>query len=163
MCHPAVLAAVSIAGSLAGGAAQAQGAQQQAEAQAQAEEQRAKLAERQKDINQTQGSFERKRTLEQYEKSLGFNRAAGAERGLSETGSLTDIADDNAFEAAQSIEAIRYRAEGQRGNLTFEANAARQRAQSHRKAGRIGAFSAMLGGVTGAFTTLGNAVYARDK
>lgn len=163
MCHPAILTAVSIAGSLAGGVTQAQGIRQQAEAQAQAEEQRARLAERQKEINQTQASFERGRTLEQYEKTLGFNRAAGAERGLSDTGSLTDIADDNAFEAAQSIEAIRFRAEGQRDNLTFEADAARRRASSQRKAGRIGAFGAVLGGVTSAFTTLGNLDYGQGK
>ena len=48
MCHPAILAAVSVAGSLAGGAVQAQGARQQADAQAKAEERRAELADRQK-------------------------------------------------------------------------------------------------------------------
>ncbi len=121
MCHPAILAAVSVAGSLAGGAVQAQGARQQADAQAKAEERRAELADRQKAVNQTQASFERKRTLDKYERALGFNRAAGAERGLSQTGSLNDVANDNAFEAAQSIEAIRYGAEGKRDNLTFEA------------------------------------------
>ncbi|WP_305986123.1 hypothetical protein [Roseibium sp. MMSF_3544] len=159
MCHPAVIAAVSVAGSLAGSAVQAQGIRQQADAQARAEERRAELAERQKEVNQTQGSFERKRTLEQYQRIMGFNRAAGAERGLSETGSLTDVADDNAYEAAQNIEAIRYRVEGQRDNLTFEANTARERALSHRKSGRIGAFGAILGGATSALTTLGNTAY----
>lgn len=160
MCHPAVLAVVSVAGSLAGGAVQAQGIRQQANAQAKAEERRAQLAERQKDVNQTQASFERKRTLDQYQRVMGFNRAAGAERGLSETGSLTDVADDNAFEVAQNIEAIRYRAEGQRDNLTFEATTARERARSSRRAGRIGAAGAILGGVTDALTTLGNAAYS---
>lgn len=159
MCHPAILAAVSVAGSLAGGAVQAQGARQQADAQAKAEERRAELADRQKAVNQTQASFERKRTLDKYERALGFNRAAGAERGLSQTGSLNDVANDNAFEAAQSIEAIRYGAEGKRDNLTFEAKTARERAHSSRRAGRISATGAMLGGVTQAFTTLGNAAY----
>lgn len=162
MCEPvtAILTAVSIAGSLAGGAVQAQGIRQQAEANARAEERRADLADRQKEINQTQASFERKRTLNQLDRVLGFNRAEGAERGLSETGSLTDVADDNAFEAAQTIEAIRYRAEGERDNLTFEAGSARERAGSFRAGGRIGAAGAILGGVTGAFTTLGNAYYS---
>ncbi|MEE4012041.1 hypothetical protein V1T76_08275 [Roseibium sp. FZY0029] len=159
MCHPAILAAVSVAGSLAGGVVQAQGARQQADAQAKGEERRAELADRQKAVNQTQASFERKRTLDKYQRALGFNRAAGAERGLSQTGSLNDVADDNAFEAAQNIEAIRYGAEGKRDNLTFEARTARERAHSSRHAGRISATSAMLGGVTKAFTTLGNAAY----
>ncbi|WP_298986231.1 hypothetical protein [uncultured Roseibium sp.] len=160
MCHPAVLAAVSIAGSLAGGVVQAQGIRQQADAEAKAEERRAELADRQKSVNQTQASFERRRTLEQFARAGGYNRAAGAERGLSETGSLTDVADDNAYEAAQNIEAIRYRAEGQRDNLTFEARTARERAQSRRKAGQIGAAGAILGGATSAFTTLGKTVYS---
>jgi len=160
MCHPAVLAAVSIVGSLAGGVVQAQGIRQQSEAEAKAEERRAELAGRQKQVNQTQASFERKRTLERLDRLMGNNRAAGAERGLSETGSLTDVADDNAFEAAQDIEAIRYRAEGERDNLTFEARSARERARSQRQAGRIGAAGAILGGVTSAATTLGNAVYS---
>ncbi|TYC64224.1 hypothetical protein FMN50_01450 [Rhodobacterales bacterium] len=162
MCDPTVLAAVSIVGSLAGGAIQAQGIRQDADANARAEERRAEFAERQKEVNQTQASFERKRTMDQLDRVLGFNRAAGAERGLSETGSLSDVADDNAFEAAQSIEAIRYRADGERDNLTFEANTARERGRSYRKAGRIGAAGAILGGVTGAFTTLGNAYYGSD-
>ncbi|MDN3720115.1 hypothetical protein QW131_15260 [Roseibium salinum] len=138
---------------------QAQGMRQQADAQAKSEERRAQLADRQKEINQTQASFERRRTLEGLDKVLGNNRAAGAERGLSETGSLSDVADDNAYEAAHQIEAIRYRAEGQRDNLTFEAASARERARSSRRAGRIGAAGAILGGVTSAFTTLGNAYY----
>ncbi len=159
MCHPAVLAAVSIAGSLAGGVVQAQGIRQQANAKAKAEERRAEMAERQKSVNQTQASFERRRTLEQLDQAMGYNRAVGAERGLSETGSLTDVVDDNAYEAAQNIEAIRYRAEGQRDNLTFEAKTARERAQSSRRAGRIGAAGAILGGVTSAITTLGQTAY----
>ncbi|MET1411646.1 hypothetical protein ABVF61_05230 [Roseibium sp. HPY-6] len=159
MCHPAVIAAVSVVGSLAGSAVQAQGIRQQADAQAKAEERRAELAERQKEVSQTQGSFERKRTLESYQRIMGFNRAAGAERGLSETGSLSDVADDNAYETAQNIEAIRYRTEGQRDNLSFQANTARERATSHRKAGRIGAFGALLDGATSALTTLGDSAY----
>ncbi|POF29595.1 virion core protein, T7 gp14 family [Roseibium marinum] len=160
MCHPAILTAVSVLGSLAGGVVQAQGIRQQSEAEAQAEERRAQLTDRQKDVNQTQASFERKRTLERLDRVLGDNRAAGAERGLSETGSLTDVADDNAYEAAQDIEAIRYRAEGERGNLAFESSAARERAKSQRRAGRIGAAGAILGGATSAATTLGNAIYS---
>jgi len=159
MCHPAILTAVSVVGSLAGAATEAQGIRQQAEANAKAEERRAELAERQKEVNQTRASFERKRSMDQYQRIVGNNRAAGAERGLSETGSLTDVLNDNALEAAQTIEAIRYRAEGERGNLSFEAATARERAVSHRAAGRIGAQSAILGGVTGAFTALGNARY----
>lgn len=159
MCHPAILTAVSVIGSLAGAATQAKGIQQQAQANAQAEERRAEVAERQKEVNQTRASFERQRSLERHDRMLGYNRAAGAERGLSETGSLTDLQDDNALEAAQSIEAIRYRAEGESGSLSFEAATARERARSHRSAGRIGARGAMLGGLTGAATTLGNAYY----
>lgn len=163
MCEPATITLIatglSAASTTVGGLVRAQGIQQQAEAQAKAEERKAELAERQKAVNQTQGSFERKRTLEQYQKIMGFNRAAGAERGLSETGSLSDVADDNAYETAQNIEAIRYRVEGQRDNLTFEANTARERAASQRKAGRIGAFGAILGGATSSLTTLGNTAY----
>lgn len=163
MCEPSTIAlistAVATAGSLTGSVVQAQGVQQQSEAAAKAEERRAELAERQKEINQTQGSFERKRTLEQYRRIIGYNRAAGAERGLSETGSLTDVADDNAYETAQNVEAIRYRVEGQRDNLAFEANSARERAASHRQAGRIGAFGSILGGATRALTTLGKTAY----
>ncbi|WP_299817501.1 hypothetical protein [uncultured Roseibium sp.] len=147
-------------GSLAGGVVQAKGISQQAEAEAKAEERRAQLTDRQKEVNQTQASFERKRTLERLDRVLGNNRAAGAERGLSETGSLTDVADDNAYEAAQDIEVIRYRAEGERSNLTFESAAARERAKSQRRAGSIGAAGAILGGATGAATTLGNAIYS---
>ncbi len=160
MCHPAIVAAVSIAGSLAGGAIQAKGAREQAEARARAEERRAELADRQKEVNQTQGSFDRKRQLEEHQKIMGFNQAAGAERGLSYSGSLTDVADDNAREAAHSIEAIRYRVDGQRDNLTFEANSARERKQSHLRAGKLNALSAWVKAGTGAATTLGNAVYA---
>ncbi|PVB59310.1 hypothetical protein DCO57_22720 [Labrenzia sp. 011] len=149
-----------MAGTLAGGAVQARGIRQQADAEAQAEERRAQLADRQKDVNRTQASFERKRTLERLDRVLGNNRAAGAERGLSETGSLTDIADDNAYEAAQDIEAIRYRAEGEGDTLDFEARAARERARSQRRAGRIGATGAILGSITGAATTLGNGFYS---
>ncbi|WP_269580849.1 virion core protein, T7 gp14 family [Roseibium sp. Sym1] len=160
MCHPAILAAVSVAGSLAGAATQASGIRQQADANAKAEERRAEFAERQREVNQARASYERGRTLEHYARVLGNNRASGAERGLSESGSLTDVLNDNAHEAAQNIEAIRYRAEGERGNLTFEAATARERAQSHRAAGRIGARSAILGGLTSAATTLGNAFYS---
>jgi hypothetical protein len=163
MCHPAVIAAVSVVGSLAGGAVQAQGIRQQADAQAKAEERRAELADRQSQVNQTQASFERKRTLEQRERIHGQNRAVGAERGLSQTGSLVDVQNDTDYEIAQNIEAIRYRAEGQRDNLAFEANTARERAHSSRRAGRIGATSAILGGVTSAFTTLGNVSYQFSK
>ncbi|MES0811295.1 hypothetical protein ABLO27_17550 [Roseibium sp. SCPC15] len=159
MCHPAVLAAVSVAGSLAGGVVQAQGIRQQAEAQAKAEERRAELAERQKVVNQTQGSFERKRTLEQQQRIIGQNRAVGAERGLSETGSLVDVQNDSDYEAAQNIEAIRYRVDGQRDNLNFEAKTALERANSSRRAGRYGAASAIIGSATSAFTTLGSAFY----
>lgn len=163
MCEPGTIALISTAfaaaGSLAGSAVQAQGLRQQSEAAAVAEERRAELAERQKEINQAQGSFERKRTLEQYRRIIGHNRAAGAERGLSDTGSLTDVADDNAHDTAQNIEAIRYRVEGQRDNLTFEANTARERAMSHRQAGRISAFGSILGGATSALTTLGKSAY----
>lgn len=160
MCHPAIMAAVSVVGSLAGAATQANGIRQQAEANAHAEERRAELAERQRAVNQTQASFERGRTLERHARVLGSNRAAGAERGLSETGSLTDVLNDNAREAAQNIEAIRYRAEGERDTLGFEAATARERARSQRAAGRIGAQSALLGGVTNAATTLGKAIYS---
>jgi hypothetical protein len=159
MCHPAILTAVSVIGSLAGAATQASGIRQQAEANAKAEERRAELAERQKDVNQTRAAFERRRSLERHQQILGHNRAAGAERGLSETGSLVDLAEDNAREAAEDIEAIRFRAEGERGNLGFEAATARERARSHRTAGRIGARGAILGGITDAFTTLGRLPY----
>lgn len=159
MCHPAILAAVSVAGTLAGAATQASGIRQQAEANARAEERSAELAERQSAVNQTRASFERGRTLSHHARVLGANRAAGAERGLSETGSLTDVLDDNAREAAQTIEAIRYRAEGERDNLGFEAATARERARSHRTAGRIGAQGALLGGFATATTTLGRAFY----
>ncbi|GAB4512958.1 MAG: hypothetical protein Tsb0019_10010 [Roseibium sp.] len=159
MCHPAILTAVSVIGSLAGAATQANGIRQQAEANAKAEERRAELAERHKDVNQTRAAFERRRTLEQHRKIVGHNRATGAERGLSETGSLVDLADENAREAAEDIEAIRFRAEGERGNLAFEAATARERARSHRTAGRIGARSAILGGITDAVSTLGRLPY----
>ena len=159
MCHPAIVAAVSVAGSLAGAAVQSNGVRQQAEANARAEERRAELADRQKEVNQTQASFDRRRTLDQLQKVLASNRAAGAERGLSESGSLTDVMDDNSNEAAQTIEAIRYRAEGERDNLTFEAGSSRQRAQSYRQAGRMEAAGTMLGAFTGAATTLGGAFY----
>ena len=160
MCHPAVLAAVSVAGSLAGSVMQAQGVRQQAKAQAQAEERRAELAERQMETSQTQASFERKRTLDQRVRMLGQNRAIAAERGMSETGSLVDVQNDNDYEIAQNIEAIRYRAEGQRDNLVFEAKTAKERAQSSRRAGSIDATSALLGGITGGFTTLGGSFYS---
>lgn len=167
MCEPGTIAMISTAlataGSVAGSVVQAQGIKQQSEAAASAEERRAELAERQMEINQTQGSFERKRTLEQYRRVIGYNRAAGAERGLSETGSVTDVADDNAYETAQNIEAIRYRIDGQRDNLTFEANTARERAASYRQSGRIGAFGAILGGATSALTTLGKTAYQRAQ
>jgi hypothetical protein len=155
MCTPAI----AIAGTLLGGVVQAAGVQAQANAQADAEERRAKFAERQKEVNQTQASFDRKRTQQQLARILGNNRAAGAERGLSQAGSLVDVMDDNAFEAAQDLEAIRFKAEGERDNLTYEAQAARARASSARRAGRIGAFGAILGGVTSAATRLGKAYY----
>ncbi|MEJ8474594.1 virion core protein, T7 gp14 family [Roseibium algae] len=160
MC-PMALTAISVVGSLVGGGIQAAGIQSQANAQADAEERRAQLADRAKEVNQTQASFERKRSLQQLSKVIGNNRAAGAERGLSDTGSLVDVMDDNAYEAAQDLEAIRYRAEGERDNLTMEAADARSRASSSRKAGRIGAFGAALGGLTGAATSLGNSLYRR--
>ena len=159
MCHPAILAAVSVAGSLAGAATQAQGARQQAEANARAEERRAELAERQKEVNQTRASYERRRSIEQYQRVVGNNRAAGAERGLSEGGSLADVLNDNALEEAQNIEAIRYGAEGRRDNLSFDAATARERAGSYRAAGRIQARTALLGGFSSAVTSLGNAFY----
>lgn len=155
MCTPAI----AIAGTLLGGVVQAAGVQAQANAQADAEERRAKFAERQKEVNQTQASFDRKRTQQQLARILGNNRAAGAERGLSQTGSLVDVTDDNTLEAAQDMEAIRFKAEGERDNLTYEQKSARARARSARSAGRIGAFGAILGGVTSAATTLGKAYY----
>lgn len=158
MC-PMVLTAVSIAGSLAGGVVQAMGARQAAEAEAEAEERRALLAERQKEINQVQASFDTKRTRHKLARITGHNLAAGAERGLAQGGSLSDVLDDNAFEAAQDLEATRFASEGEAGNLTMEANDARARAKSHRRAGGILAFSSVLGGVSGAVTTLGNAMY----
>lgn len=160
MC-PMIMTAVSVIGGLAGAAVQAQGIQQQAEAEAQAEERRAELAERQKEVNQTQASFERKRSLNRLERVIGNNRAAGAERGLSETGSLVDVLEANELEAAHDLEAIRYGAEGERDNLTFEAISAKERAGSARQAGRIGAMGAWLGGITGAATTLGGSFYRR--
>ncbi|WP_289036006.1 hypothetical protein [uncultured Roseibium sp.] len=161
MCDPITLTAVSIGTSLVGGFVQASGVNAQASAEADAAERQALLAERAKEVNQTQASFERKRSLQQLSQVIGNNRAAGAERGLSDTGSLVDVMDDNAFEAAQDLEAIRYRAEGERDNLTMEASDARARGSSARKAGRIGSFGAVLGGVTGAATTLGNSFYRR--
>ncbi|MHA7777414.1 virion core protein, T7 gp14 family [Roseibium sp. M-1] len=159
MCHPAVVAAISVAGSLAGAAVQSNGLRQQAEANAKAEERRAELANRQKEVNQTQTSFERRRTMERHQQILASNRAVGAERGLSPTGSLVDAMDDTSNEAAQNIEAIRYRVEGERDNLTFKAKTALQRAQSHRQAGKYAVASTMLGGFTNAATTLGGAIY----
>jgi hypothetical protein len=153
--------ALAVAGSLIGGVIQGAGAIQQGNAQAAAEEARAKMAERQREINATQASFESQRTGQQLDRIRGNNRAAGAERGLSDTGSLVDVADDNNFEAAQDLEAIRYRAEGEHGNLLYEERAAKQRARSARTAGRIGGFGAVLGGVTSAATTLGNSYYSR--
>lgn len=161
MCHPAILTAVSVGLSVAGGAIQAQGIQQQAEAQAKAEERRAELAERQKEVNQTQASFERRRTLSRLDRVIGQNRAAGAERGLSETGSLVDVLEANQLEAAYDLEAIRYRSEGERDNLTFEAKTARERAASSREAGRIGAAGALFGGISSGFTTLGKSFFRR--
>lgn len=161
MCAPAILTAVSVGLSLAGGAVQAQGIQQQANAQAQAEERRAELAERQKEVNQTQASFERGRTLSRLQRVIGANRSVGADRGLSETGSLVDVIEDNQYEAATELEAIRYRSEGERDNLTFEANTARERADSAREAGRIGAAGALLGGFSQGVTTLGRSFYRR--
>ncbi|WP_150524029.1 virion core protein, T7 gp14 family [Roseibium sediminis] len=161
MCHPAVIAGVTAVASLAGGFIQGQGAQDAANAEAAAEERRAAMAERQQAINQTQASFERRRTLDQYQKVIGNNVAAGSERGLSDTGSLVDVMDDNAFEVSQDLEAIRFRAEGEQDNLAFEASEARQRAVSKRKAGKTAKFGAILGGVTGAVTTLGQSFYRR--
>ena len=155
MCTPAI----AVAGALLGGVVQAAGMQQQANAQADAEERRAKFAERQKEVNQTQASFDRKRTRQQLARILGNNRAAGAERGLSQVGSLVDVTDDNILEASQNMEAIRFKTEGERDNLTYEMQSARARADSARRAGRLGAFGAILGGVTNAATTLGKAYY----
>ncbi len=165
MCAPAIVAgigtALSVVGSVAGAAVQAQGIQQQAEAQAVAEERRAELADRQAEVNATQASFERKRVRNRLDRVIGQNRAEGAERGLSETGSLVDVQEDSNFEASQDLEAIRYRADGERDNLKFEAGSARQRAASSRQAGKIGAMGAYVGGFTSAATTLGNSFYRR--
>jgi type II secretory pathway pseudopilin PulG len=162
MC-PMALTALAVVGSLAGGVVQAMGAQQAADAEAEAEERRAQLAERAKEVNQVQASFDSKRTKQHLMRIHGNNRAAGAERGLAEGGSLTDVIDDNSYEAAQDLEARRFAAEGERDNLTMEAADARARADSARKAGGIAAFGSILGGVTSAFSTLGNAYYRRQS
>jgi|GEM_PF-2038364 len=163
MCDPVTIAltAVSAVGTLAGGMVQAQGIQQQAEAEARSEERRAELAERQKEVNQTQASYERKNVMDRLRRVQGQNRAVGAERGLSESGSLVDVMDDSEYEAGKELDAIRYGAEGERGNLTFEANTARERAHSARQAGKTAAFGAALGGFTGAFSTIGGSWYQR--
>jgi len=77
MCHPAILTAVSVIGSLAGAATQASGIRQQAEANATAEERRAELAERQKNVNQTRAAFERRRTLERHQLDLSGSDCGG--------------------------------------------------------------------------------------
>ena len=155
MCHPAIVAAVSLAGSLAGSALQAAGHQERSRAQAEAEERRAEFAERQIKINRQQASFERKRLLERRQGIAGHNRAMVAERGLLPSGSPADVQVFNDFEAAHTIEAIRYRAESQGDNLAFEARSARHRARIHRQAGRLNAATSLLGGLVGGVTRLG--------
>ncbi|WP_156510649.1 hypothetical protein [Labrenzia sp. OB1] len=154
------MAGISAGLSLVGGATQAQGIRAEAEATAQAEETRAELAERQKAVNQTQASYERRRTLGRLQRVQGQVRAAGAENGLAETGSLVDVLEANDLEAAEDLEATRFRSEGERDTLTYEAGAARRRASTSRQSGRTGAAGAILGGISGGVTTLGTA-YSR--
>jgi len=157
MCTPAI----AVVGSLLGSVVQAAGIQAQASAQADAEERRARFAERQKDISRTQASHDRKRTRQDLARILGNNRAAGAERGLSRAGSLTDVMDDTTYQAAGELEANRFKAEAERGDLTHEAQEARARARAARRSGGIRTFGALLGGGTRAATTLGRSSYRR--
>ncbi len=139
-----------------GGAISAAGSMQQGNAQAAAEETRARMAERQQTISKQRQGVESGRVRENLRRVIGQQRAAAGERGVNVGGSVVDVMDDSAREAAFDLESIRFGAEGEQGNLQYEADAARQRARSAKQAGRIGAFGSLVRGFGSAATYMTN-------
>ena len=159
MCDPITIAAV--AGGI-GTITSAFGGVASANAQAAQAEQQAALDDRQQQIEATRSSFQRRRVQGRVSQAIGQTRAAAAERGLFESGSVIDSADNTAREAAMDLEAIRFGSEAEQGNLRFQAASSRANASAARTGGMIGAFGTLAGGASQMFTTLASP-YQRNR
>ena len=149
---PVILTAASgligAAGSVAQGNAQARAY----EAQAQAAQQNARLAELQGERELEKGAREEQRFRRQQRQFQGTQRAALAASGVQMGGSALSVLADTASGIEEDAAMIRFNTlqskwerDAQAVNFRNEANAMSANADNARSAGRIGAFSTLLG------------------
>lgn len=143
MCMVALTAITTIASTAVGVA----GTLAQADAQASSYESQAKMAERQREITADKGVYEAGRLDSQNDRRLNEMQSSYLSSGIALEGAPSDVLQDSATEASLDKQAILYGSEIQQDNLQFEADLARMNAGSARTAGKIGALSAVIGGI----------------
>jgi hypothetical protein len=136
MCLALVGAAISAAGTLA--SASAQSASYKAQAQY---AQRQALMERQK------GAYEAARQNDRTTRQLANMRGQYLSSGIGLSGSAADVISDSATQASLDEQAIKYSAQVQSDNYTFESKLARQNASNSMAGGFIGAAGNLVGGL----------------
>lgn len=147
MCLISGAAGLATLATVAGTAFSAYSAVQQGNAQAQSYETQAKFAERQRQIEDETGRYERARLQDRNDRIIDRSAGQFLSSGIALEGSATDVLEDSAAEASLDEQAILYGSQIQKDNLTFEAGLARANAGSARSAGKINALSAVIGGV----------------
>jgi len=133
---------------IAGGVISAMGAIQAANAQAASAQYNAKVAEsnRRAALRQTQVAVEDKQA--ENRRQLGSIRAAYGASGLMLDGSPLDVLEDTAQEQAFDVAKIRYKGKMQAEGYSEQAALYRLEAKSAKRAGWIGAGSALIGGLS---------------
>lgn len=150
-------AVLAIGASLISGVVGAVGAKNQADAAAAASEYNAKVDERNRTIVLNQTSVEQDDKRRENRRNLASIRAAYGASGFEMAGSPLDLLEDTALEQELDVQRIGYDGQLKAIGLTESANRSRTEGANAKKAGKIGAATALIGGVTQAAQMYGSA------
>ena len=140
-----IIAAVASVGSAVVGA---MGAMQSAKAQSAAANYQAQVADRNAKVARQQAAVEQEDQRRENMRQLGAIRAAYGGSGLEMAGSPLDVLEDTSMEQELDVQRIGYRGELRAIGEQDKANLARAEAENAKKAGAIGAMSAIFKGGT---------------
>lgn len=141
--------------SVVGGAVQAMGAMQQAEAEAKAHEYNAAVAERNRETIKEQAFAGIRDQVRTDARQMANIRGKFAANGITMGGSALDVMVDTRFEQELGIERTRYAAGLAEIEQIDTKNLELMGAENARKAGKISAAAALLGGLSGAVSSFG--------
>lgn len=153
MCDPMTIGVVA---SVAGGVVQGIGSLAAGREAAAGYEDRAAFMDRQAGMELQAGAYEKARVRANNDRQIADVTNDFMADGIAIEGSAAQVTQDMAREASLDEQAIIYGAKVQSGNLRFEAKLNRHNAKSARTGAAFQAIGSVIGGVTGAASSLGN-------